>query len=244
MRTQIISAAATLLLTAALPLPSAAQPQAAAPTSDKLIAIDVLLLPDRTMTDKANAINARLRGDYPAGYALDATHSPHVTMLQGFVREKDFAAVTAAVTKVLASEQPATLKLKATGLLYTIWNGVALTAIVVERTPELVRLQQKVADAVAPFAAKGGTEAAFIDTPKGADIVPYVETFVPRASGAAYFPHVTAGTATEAFVKKMKAEPFDVFTFSPGGVAIYQLGNFGTASKKLWQSGTKGNDRH
>ena len=34
----------------------------------------------------------------------------------------------------------------------------------------------------------------------------------------------------------VKAEPFEAFTFKPTGVAIYQLGNFGTAAKKLWQS--------
>lgn len=234
MKSDIISAVASLLLSAAVPLPAAAQPPAAT-AGDKLIAIDVLLLPDQAMTDKANAINARLRGDYPAGYSLDATHSPHVTLLQRYVREKDFAAVTAAVTRVLATDRSTALRLPASGLLYTMWNGVAVTAIVVERTPELVRLQQKVADAVAPFAASGGTAAAFIGTPTGADIVPYVEAFVPKASGAAYFPHVTVGTATEAFVKRMKGEPFDAFTFSPTSVAIYQLGNFGTASKKLWQ---------
>jgi hypothetical protein len=38
---------------------------------DKLIAIDVLLEPDRTMTDKAKSLNARLLQDYPAGYELD-----------------------------------------------------------------------------------------------------------------------------------------------------------------------------
>jgi hypothetical protein len=196
-----------LLVGLALELPSAAQQ----PAGDKLIAIDVLLQPDQTMVARADAINARLRGNYPEGYSLDETHAPHVTMLQRFVRAKDFDAVTAA----------------------QMWNGVALTAIVVERTPELTQLQQKVADALAPFAASGGTEAAFIDTPKGADIVPYVETFVPKATGANYFPHVTAGVATEAFVKQMKAEPFEAITFKPAGVAIYQLGNFGTASKKL-----------
>jgi phosphoglycolate phosphatase-like HAD superfamily hydrolase/2'-5' RNA ligase len=205
-------------------------------TDDRLIAIDVLLEPDQTMVARANAINARLRGDYPDGYSLDATHSPHVTLLQRFVRGKDFEHVIAAVTKVLGTERPMTLKLRATGLLSQVWNGVALTAIVVDRTPELARLQQKIADAVAPFAASGGTETAFIDTPKGADIVPYVETFVPKSSGANYVPHVTVGTAGEAFVKRMTAEPFDAFTFSPGGVAIYQLGNFGTASKRLWSS--------
>jgi 2'-5' RNA ligase superfamily len=199
----------------------------------EIIAIDVLLQPDQTMVAKANEINARLRSNYPEGYSLDATHAPHVTMLQRFIRAKDFDAVTAAITKVLATERPEDLQLKATGLLYQIWNGAALTAIVVERTPELTRLQQKVADAVAPFAASGGTEAAFIDTPKGADIVPYVETFVPKSTGANYFPHVTAGVATEAFVKQLQAEPFETVTFHPAGVAIYQLGNFGTASKKL-----------
>jgi len=226
-----------LLVSAALALPSAAQHHAAAPAGDKLIAIDVLLQPDQTMVAKANEINARLRANYPEGYSLDATHAPHVTMLQRFIRVRDFDAVTAAITRVLATERPGDLQLKATGLLYQIWNGAALTAIVVERTPELTRLQQKVADAVAPFAASGGTESAFIDTPKGADIVPYVETFVPKSTGANYFPHVTAGVATEAFVKALKSEPFETVTFRPAGVAIYQLGNFGTASKKLWQIG-------
>ncbi|HUL73583.1 MAG TPA: haloacid dehalogenase-like hydrolase, partial [Vicinamibacterales bacterium] len=201
---------------------------------NNLIAIDVLLEPDQTMVAKANALNARLRNNYPNGYSLDATHAPHVTMLQRFVRAQDFDAVTAAITKVLAVERPTDLQLTAKGLEYTIWAGVAVTVITIERTPELVRLQQKVADAVAPFAASGGTAAAFIDTPPNAEIVGYVETFVPKASGAAYFPHVTAGVATEAFVKQLKAQPFDTFTFKPAGVGIYQLGNFGTASKKLW----------
>jgi len=31
----------------------------------------------------------------------------------------------------------------------------------------------------------------------------------------------------------MLAEPFEKFTFSPAGAAVYQLGQFGTASKKL-----------
>ena len=44
-----------------------------------------------------------------------------------------------------------------------------------------------------------------------------------------------AGSAHEDFVKGMKAEPFDAFTFKVAGAAIYHLGNFGTAAKKLWQ---------
>ncbi|HTQ96716.1 MAG TPA: HAD family hydrolase, partial [Candidatus Acidoferrum sp.] len=57
----------------------------------------------------------------------------------------------------------------------------------------------------------------------------------PKSSGEHYFPHVTLGVAHEEFVKQLKAAPFDAFTFGARGVAIYQLGNFGTASKKLWE---------
>jgi hypothetical protein len=210
------------------------------PIQDKLIAIDVLLEPDQAMIAKAEALNARLRGSYPAGYSLDATHAPHITLLQRYVRARDFDAVTAALTTLLAAERPTELQLKAHALEYTVWGGVAVTAIVVERTPQLMNLQQKVVDLLAPFSASGGTAEAFVDTPPGTEIVGYVESFVPRASGPNYFPHVTAGVAQEEFVKQLKAEPFAAFTFKPGGVAVYQLGNFGTASKELWQSPASG----
>ena len=210
-----------------------AQASASPAAPDAIIAIDVLIQPDQAMVAKANAVNAVLRSNYPGGYSLDATHAPHVTLLQRFVRTRDLDAVESAVKKVIDAERPAGLQLKATGLVYAMSAGVAVTLIAVERTSELAELQQKVADAIAPFAVSGGTSAAFIDTAPGADIVQYVETFVPKHSGANYFPHITAGVATEAFVKDLKAQPFDAVSFNPAGVAIYQLGNFGTAPKKL-----------
>ena len=208
-------------------------------SGDKLIAIDILLEPDQTMIDKARVLNARLRGNFPSGYELDATHAPHVTLLQRFVREKDFDAVTAALTKVLAAERPTQLQLTAKGIDYLIWADLAVTGYVVERTPQLMRLHQKVIDALAPFSVNGGTAAAFVGEDANAETIGWVETFVPKSSGANYIPHVTLGVAPEAFVKQLKAEPFEPFTFKPVGVAVYHLGNFGTAANKLWPSQTK-----
>ena len=204
-------------------------------TDDKLIAIDVLLEPDRTMTDKSKSLNARLRENYRAGYELDATHMPHVTLLQRFVRAKDFDAVTAAITKVLVAEQPTEMKLTTKSLDYVMFAGLAVTVLVVERAPELVRLHHKITDAVAPFLVSGGTAAAFVGAKAIAETVDWVETFVPKSSGENYLPHVTAGVATEAFLKQLKAAPFQTFTFRPDGVAVYQVGNFGSAAKKLWE---------
>jgi hypothetical protein len=46
-------------------------------------------------------------------------------------------------------------------------------------------------------------------------------------------PHVSTGLAPRTYLDKLLAEPFVPFTFSPAGAAVYQLGQFGTAAKKL-----------
>ena len=189
------------------------------------------------MVGKANAANARLRGNFPAGYELDATHSPHITILQRFVRTKDLDAMTAAVTKILAAEKPTELTLQVKGYEYAMFGGNAATALIVERTPQLMRLHQKVIDAVTPFAVDNGTAAAFFGTEIiNQETVTWVETFVPKSSGKNWIPHVTIGVANEDFVKRMKAEPFESFPFKVAGVAAYQLGNYGVAAKRLWRS--------
>jgi hypothetical protein len=116
--------------------------QTSSAQQNPVTAIDIALEPDATMIQHAEAANARLRKVFPEGYALDATHRPHITMLQRFVRTADLDKVYAAVGDVLAGEKPAGWTLKI-------------------------------------------------------------------------------------------AEPFDAFTFSPVALSVYQLGNFGTARKKL-----------
>ena len=117
------------------------------------------------------------------------------------------------------------------------WNDIGLGGIVVEPTDDLLRLQQEPIDAVAPFTEKTGTAAAFVTTPEDPEInqptIDYVAAFVPEATGKKFNPHVTIGVAPQDYLKKMLAEPFDVFTFSPTSASVYQLGNFGTARKEL-----------
>ena len=55
----------------------------------EIVAIDVLLHPDATMLAAAAKANAELRGDYPAGFALDELHPRHISMIQRFVRRDD-----------------------------------------------------------------------------------------------------------------------------------------------------------
>ncbi len=200
-------------------------------------AIDIALEPDATMIQHAQADNARLLKAFPKGFALDATHNPHVTLLQQFVRTADLDKVYAAANKVLASEKPTTWKLKAFKYYYIPSPPVGLAGIVVEPTEDLLRLQQKLIDAIEPFTTKTGTPAAFMSTEEGRDIqqflIEYVADFVTIAAGKKFNPHVTIGVGTEAYLNEMLAEPFQAFTFSPASASVYQLGSFGTARKEL-----------
>jgi len=200
-------------------------------------AIDILLEPDATMLQHAEAVNARLLKVYPKGFALDATHRPHITMIQRFVRTADLDKVYAAAGQVLARANVTAMKLEAFKYYYIPSQDIGLSGIVAKPTPELLKLQADLIDAVTPFTVETGTSAAFVTTPDDPVIDPfliqYVSAFVPKASGEHFNPHVTTGVALREYLDKVLAEPFESFTFSPAGAAVYQLGQFGTASKKL-----------
>ncbi|MEI6099720.1 MAG: hypothetical protein WCS20_15795 [Alphaproteobacteria bacterium] len=91
--------------------------------------------------------------------------------------------------------------------------------------------------AVAPFAAQNGTGDAFAPRPDGAPIsqptIDYVNSFVGPRTGTNYHPHLTVGIGTRAFVDALKAEPFAAFTFQAVSASLYQLGDYGTAQRKL-----------
>ena len=211
-------------------------------TSGEVIAIDVLLLPDDVLSRRAKESNRLLRENYPAGYALDSEHTPHVTLVQRYIRTSDLKQVSAAVSAVVASHAEWKAEFNVPGYYSSPGGGEGLEVVllIVEPTPELCSFQRALTDVVQPFAVSDGTADAFVPntdgTPIDESIIKHVEKFVPASSGDNYFPHVTIGLAEANFVHEMKAEPFTAFTFTPPGVAIFQLGGFGTARKLLWTS--------
>ena len=204
---------------------------------EPVTAIDILLEPDATMLQHAAAVNARLLKVYPKGFALDALHTPHITLIQRYVRTADLDKVYAAAGNVLTSKKIRNWKLKAFKYYYLPDKDIGVAGIVIEPTADLLKLQQELIEAVAPFTVKTGTAAAFATTPENADIqlalIDYVAAFVPKYTGTHFNPHVTIGVASQDYLKGMLAEPFEAFTFSPSGASVYQLGSYGTAMMKL-----------
>jgi hypothetical protein len=202
-----------------------------------ITAIDILLEPDATMLKHAEANNARLLAVFPKGFSLDATHRPHITLIQRFVRTADLGKAYAAAGKVFANANVKGMKFEAFKYYYAPAGAVGVAGICAKPTPEILKLQADLIAAVAPYTVEAGPITSFTtpmdDEATNAALIQYVSTFVPKMSGENFNPHVSTGVAPVGYLDKMLAEPFESFTFSPAGAAIYQLGPFGTAAKLL-----------
>ena len=97
---------------------AAAVVQGAVAQQNPVTAIDIAIEPDATMMQHAKADNARLLESFPKGFTLDATHHPHVSILQQFVRTDDLDKIYAAAQAVFDKEKPTSWTLKA--FKYTI----------------------------------------------------------------------------------------------------------------------------
>jgi hypothetical protein len=97
--------------------------------------IDILLEPDATMIQRAQAANARLLQNYPKGFSLDGQHAPHISVLQRYVRTADLDEVYKAADKVFANEKPTSWNLKAFKYIYIPDKPIAFAASLRSRQP-------------------------------------------------------------------------------------------------------------
>lgn len=202
-----------------------------------LVAINVLLQPDAETVERARAINARLRANYPAGFALDEAHAPHVTLVQCFVREEHVTRLAEALRTKLGSLGKVDWQSRAVSLYALTHDNLGLMGIVIAPTPDLFRVQSKVIETLQPFLVATGTAEAFAPNADGSLVnqptVDYVNDFIATRAGENYHPHLTVGIGKLNFVEALKAEPFAAVPVSAVAVGLYQLGNFGVARKKL-----------
>jgi hypothetical protein len=207
-----------------------------------LTAIDILVKPDQATVTRAKRVNERLRTSVPAGYALDATHQPHITTLQRYVNTADLDLFFDAVGKTIASTDIRTLGYEAVMIRHTDWGipGQGYAVFLIKPSPQVLDFQSALLTSVSPYVGAHGTPDAFVTDP-GEPIndttMKWVEDFVPNQIGENYIPHISLGFATLDDLETLEREPFESFTVHPTSVAVYQLGNNGNARRELksWQ---------
>jgi hypothetical protein len=132
-----------------------------------LTALDVLLDPDEATMERARAVNARMLESLPQGWALDATHQPHITTLQRYVRTADLGKAFEAVEKTVAETDMAALSYRAVKIAHADWGfpGYGPAVLLVEVSPEVLDFQARLAAAVAPFTEPGAPPRPSWPTP-------------------------------------------------------------------------------
>ena len=205
-----------------------------------LTAVDFLLIPDDTMLTHAKAWNARLLESVPTGFALDQRHTPHITLLQRYVRTDQLDELYRAAGKVITAAPVTTLELAGVKLAHmkvAALPGIGLAGLLVRPGPAVLVLQAALIDAVAPYTGTPGTADAYVTSAAephiNQDTIDYIERYIPDHSGANYLAHVTVGEATLDDLTALEAQPFEPFTFHPTALAAYHLGNNGTAQIEL-----------
>lgn len=204
-----------------------------------LTAIDILINPDEATIKRAQEVNAKMLKSMPEGWVLDDTHQPHITTLQRYVRTADLDKVYQAVEKTVADTDMTALSYEVTNITHADWGfpGYGPTVLQVQVTPPVLDFQAKLVASVEPFVESGGTDAAYVKDPGeeiSQTIIDWVEKYVPAQIGEGkYFPHLTVGVAKFDDLKIIEAEPFEPSTVHAAGVAVYHLGNNGTARALL-----------
>jgi hypothetical protein len=121
-------------------------------------------------------------------------------------------------------------------IIHADWGfpGIAPTVLMVEVSDKVLDFQAALLATITPFVESGGTAAAFVADPGeeiSQTIIDWVEAYSPAQIGAGkYLPHLTVGIATFDDLKSIEAEPFDAFLVHPASVAVYHLGNNGSAA--------------
>ena len=167
-----------------------------------ITAVDIVLEPDATMIQQAQAANAGLLKNFPKGYSLGDEHAPHMSVIGGYFHTANLDEVFAGASKVLASEKVMSWKLKAFKYYYIPLKEIGLCGILVEPTADLIRLQDELFEAIGKFMApaSSGTAAAFKTTPQDPEInqatIDAVANYFAAHRGEHYSPHVTISVGT------------------------------------------------
>jgi hypothetical protein len=183
---------------------------------DNIIGIDV-------------ALESEVLPDTQAGVSRS-----RITLVRHFVRASEVHEVAAAIGTVMASTNLTNLRLRATGTREETRNGATSTALVLDPSQELRRLEEKVVGALHIFRSNPIDAREYVVTPEGArmsdDRIEAVEQFVPAESGVNYRPFLLVDPSQAEAAKKSANQ----ITVRAVGVSIYQLGAQSTADRMLW----------
>ena len=190
-------------------------------------AIDVVLLPDEAMTNRAIEINAELVGKFGDKIVLNKTNClPHISLAMGCLEETDIASVEKVLEAIAKETSPDNLKVVG---IQSSGNskGQAVSVFEVEKTTQLQLLHEQVMDKLATYLTGDVTEDMIYGNEEVAvSTLMWIKNYRQNSSFTNFFPHITIGYGQ--IENQILPE-----TFAASKLALCHLGNHCTCRKIL-----------
>lgn len=190
------------------------------------LAVDIVLLPDKAMTDLAITANAGLVKSSASEIVLNKNNClPHISLAMGCINRDDIDRIAEALRPLAASVPK---KLKPAGIQRTLSSsGQIISVIHVRRTNKLQKLHEKVCGLVKPFFLYGVTEDMTAGGQASESTLRWITSYPEKASHSNFSPHITIGCGDLPELQL----PAD---FSVACLAVCHLGNHCTCREILW----------
>lgn len=206
--------------------------------SEETLAIGVLLTVPEAISQQSIQLNRAILENHPDNITLDEQHIPHITLLHGYVQESDLSEIEQVLDEFYKSIELDSLW--ADELQYSKDKTESFASIGIKRSPPLMTLHENVIALLEPYILAEGSQKAYVQNVDGTPIddftLAYVPKFVSAHSYDNYNPHISLGVAETALLDSLAQHHFRATKFKAKAIGIYQLGAFGTAQKRIWES--------
>jgi len=190
-------------------------------------AVDIALLPDEAMTDKAIKANVELVRKYNSEIVLDKSNClPHISLVMGCLEDSDIGAA-GKVLKEIAEQNPMG-KLKVISVQVTEnTNGEKVSAFKVESTPQLQATHERASQELERYFSYDVTKDMICGGNAVAETtLLWIKNYREQSSFEKFSPHITIGYGqAEALARPIE--------FRASRLALCHLGNHCTCRKVL-----------
>jgi hypothetical protein len=199
-------------------------------------AVDVVLLPEQTMTDLTIAANTQLVAKFGSEIVLNKNDClPHISLAMGCINREDIFRI-GKLLQPLAAIAPKRLKL--VGIQKsTNFSGDIVSVLQVHCSDSLQELHEKICEAVKPWFTYDVTEFMIAGGQPGPphrrraspSTLQWIKNYPAKSSHSNFSPHITIGCGD----LPDRVLPAD---FAVSHLALCHLGNHCTCAKVLWST--------
>jgi len=198
-------------------------------------AVDVVLLPDEAMTDRAIEANTELVRKYGTEIVLDKSSClPHISLAMGCIEDSDIGAAGKVLEGIAEQNPVGELKVVSVQVTENA-KGEKVSVFKVERTQQLRSIHERVSQKLAKYFSfdvtrnmiYGGNEVDSTGSPRVAEMtLLWIRSYREKSSFEMFSPHITIGYGQAEAL----AGPIE---FRASQLALCHLGNHCTCRKVL-----------